>query len=36
MEAQERTAIYDRFRLFFGVCADDAVETYSTVGYSVL
>lgn len=25
LEAQERTAIYDRFRLFFGVCADDAV-----------
>jgi tuberculosinol/isotuberculosinol synthase len=27
LEAQERTAMNDRCRLFFGVCADDAVET---------
>lgn len=27
MAVQERTARYDRCRLFFGVCADDAVET---------
>lgn len=27
LEAQERTALHGRFRLFFGVCADDAAET---------